>query len=139
MVRSKKPCGLDVAISVNCHRSVAIFTTSLESQESYLTLSNLISQTCLSITQDFFRLHGTFTQLYNAAASPASRLCSAGSLAIKILQSWGIEHKAFFIGSDKGLTLKNSASYSLYSGNFDLTNFLYTKVTSKLTFNLMHT
>ena len=38
----------------------------------------------LQITRDFFRLHSTFARLYNAAASPASRLRSAGSLAIKI-------------------------------------------------------
>ena len=30
----------------------------------------------------FFRLHNTFARLHNAAASPASRLRSAGSLAI---------------------------------------------------------
>ena len=63
--------------------SVAIFITSLESQESYLTLRNLTLQTCLSITRDFSRLHSTFARLYNAAASPASRLRSADSLAIK--------------------------------------------------------
>ena len=33
------------------------------------------------ITRDFVRLHSTFARLYNAAASPASRLRSAGSLA----------------------------------------------------------
>ena len=73
-----EPCGLNVTISVSCYWSVAIFTTSLESQESYLTLKNLT----LQITRDFFRLHNTFARLYNAAASPASRLRSAGSLAI---------------------------------------------------------
>ena len=85
VVRTKKwrseACGLDVTISASCDWSVAIFTTSLESQESYLTLRNLTSQ----ITRDFFRLHSTFARLYNAAASPASRLRSADSLAI-ILQ-----------------------------------------------------
>ena len=40
-------------------------------------------QAFLSITRGFFRLHSTFARLYNAAASPASRLCSVGSLAIK--------------------------------------------------------
>ena len=59
-------------------RFLARFTTSLESQESYLTLMNLT----LQITRDFLRLHSTFARLYNAAASPASRLHSAGSLAI---------------------------------------------------------
>lgn len=43
--RRSEPCGLDVTIS-------AIFTTSLESQESYLTLRNLTLQTDLSITRD---------------------------------------------------------------------------------------
>ena len=75
-------CGLDVTISASCDWSVAIFTTSLESQESYLTLRNLTLQICLLITQDFFFLHSTFARLYNAAVSPASHLRSAGSLAI---------------------------------------------------------
>ena len=83
--RRSEPCGLDVTISANCDWSVAIFNTSLKSQESYLTLRNLTLQTCLSITRNFFRLHSTFAWLYNAAASPASRLRSAGSLAIIIL------------------------------------------------------
>ena len=64
-------------------------TTSLESRESYLTARmlpynrNVTLQTFLSSTRDFYRLHSTFARLYNAAASPASRLRSAGSLAIK--------------------------------------------------------
>ena len=64
-------------------------STSLESQESYLTAGmlpynrNVTLQTFLSSTRDFYRLHSTFARLYNAAASPASRLRSAGSLAIK--------------------------------------------------------
>ena len=63
-------------------------TTSLESQESYLTAGmlpynrNVTLQTFLSSTRDFYRLHSTFARLYDAAASPASRLRSAGSLAI---------------------------------------------------------
>ena len=80
---------LDVTISASCNWSVAVFTTSLESQESYLTLRNLTLQTRLSITQDFFRQHSTFARLYNAATSPASRLRSAGSLAIKGGWEWG--------------------------------------------------
>ena len=84
-VRTKKwrsePCGLNVTISASCDCSVAFFTTSLESQESYLTLRNL----ALQITWDFLRLHSTLARLYNAAASPASRLRSAGSLAIIII------------------------------------------------------
>ena len=65
------------------------YTTSLESQESYLTAGmlpynrNVTLQTFLSSTRDFYRLHSTFARLYNAAASPASRLRSAGSLAIR--------------------------------------------------------
>ena len=39
----------------------------------------------LQITRNFFRLHSTFARLYNAAASPASRLRSAVSLAIIVL------------------------------------------------------
>ena len=42
-----------------------------------------ILQTFLLITRDFYRLHSTFARLYNAAASPASRLRSAASLAKK--------------------------------------------------------
>ena len=63
-------------------------TTSLESRESYLTAGmlpykrNVTLQTFLSSTRDFYRLHSTFARLYNAAASPASRLRSAGSLAM---------------------------------------------------------
>ena len=57
-------------------------TTSLKSQESYLT-TGMLPYKFLSITRDFFRLHNTLARLYNAAASPASRLRSAGSLAIK--------------------------------------------------------
>ena len=75
---------LDVAISASCNWSVAVFTTSLEYQESYLTLRNVTLQTRLSITRDFFRQNSTLARLYNAAASPASRLRSAGSLAIII-------------------------------------------------------
>ena len=68
----------NVTISASCGCSVAIFTTSLESQESCLTLRNLT----LQITRDFLRLHNTFARLYNAAASPSSHLCLVGLLAI---------------------------------------------------------
>ena len=70
-------------------------TTSLESQESYLTAGmlpynwNVTLQTFLSSTRDFYRLHSTFARLYNAAASPASRLRSAGSLAIIVFHGMG--------------------------------------------------
>ena len=78
-------CGLDFTISVRCKPIDLFSTTSLESQESYLTSGmlpynrNVTLQTFLSITRDFYRLHSTFVRLYNAAASPASRLRSAGS------------------------------------------------------------
>ena len=71
-------------------------TTSLESQESYLTAGmlpynrNVTLQTFLSSTRDFYRLHSTFARLYNAAASPASRLRSAGSLAIILFSTDGL-------------------------------------------------
>ena len=76
----KYPSGLNVTISASCDWSVAIFTTSLE---SHLALRNLT----LQITRDFFRLHNTFARLYNAAASPASRLRLDGSLAIKTINN----------------------------------------------------
>ena len=66
-------------------------TTSLESRESYLTAGmlpynrNVTLQTFLSSTRDFYRLHSTFARLYNAAAPPASRLRSAGSLATTLM------------------------------------------------------
>ena len=90
------PCGLDVTRSASCDWSVAIFITSLESQESYLTLRNAT----LPITRDFFCQHSTFARLYNAAASPASRLRSAGSLAIIIpcFMSWITYCFNFFAG-----------------------------------------
>ena len=72
-------------------------TTSLESQESYLTAGmlpynrNVTLQTFLSSTRDFYRLHSTFARLYNAAASPASRLRSAGSLAIIFQDLFGLD------------------------------------------------
>ena len=51
---------------------------------------NVTLPTFLSITRDFFRLHSTFARLYNAAASPASRLRSAGLLA----NYWIVIHPA---------------------------------------------
>ena len=73
-------------------------TTSLESRESYLTAGmlpynrNVTLQTFLSSTRDFYRLHSTFARLYNAAASPASRLRSAGSLAITSQINLNVRH-----------------------------------------------
>ena len=79
-------------------------TTSLESQESYLTAGmlpynrNVTLQTFLSSTRDFYRLHSTFARLYNAAASPASRLRSAGSLATKQFQkTWTVACKCLCV------------------------------------------
>ena len=132
VVRTKKwqseLCGLDVTISASCNWSVAIFTTSLESQESYLTLKNLT----LQITRDFFRLHSTFAWLYNAAASPASRLRSAGSLAINIAIAiqcpLGLKHfrKSRFqlatkYTGDEALT---NAIIGKFCGNFCLLEFV---------------
>ena len=85
---SSEPCGLDVTISTRYDWSVARQSTSYSlrlwnlrnltlQQECYLT-------TFLSITRDLNRQHKTFARLYDAAASPASRLRSAGSLAIKV-------------------------------------------------------
>ena len=71
---------------VRCKTIDLFFTTSLESQESYLTIRNLTLQTFRSVTREFFSLHSTLAQLYNAAALPALHLCSAGSLAITILK-----------------------------------------------------
>ena len=63
--RSEQP-GLDVTISARYHWSVARqLTPTSESRESYLTTGTL-----------------PYVRLYNAAASPASRLRSAASLAI---------------------------------------------------------
>ena len=45
-------------------------------------ISGILPYRHLTITRDFFRLYNTLARLYNAAASPASRLRSAGSLAI---------------------------------------------------------
>ena len=89
-------------------------TTSLESQESYLTAGmlpynrNVTLQTFLSSTRDFYRLHSTFARLYNAAASPASRLRSAGSLAInktalinQSTETYVMDNLIYFLGEVK--------------------------------------
>ena len=79
-------CGLARCDWSVARQSASFFTTSLESQESYLTIRNLTLQTFRSVTREFFSLHSTLAQLYNAAALPALHLCSAGSLAITILK-----------------------------------------------------
>ena len=71
-----EPCGLGVTISASCDWSVAIFTRNLTLHSGilpYKSLEIFSASTVLS--------HGSII-LYNAAASPASRLRSAGSLAI---------------------------------------------------------
>ena len=77
--------GLDVAISalplVRCKTIDPFSTTSSESQESYLTTGMLPYK-----HSSFF---SAYARLYNAAASPASRLPSAGSLAIN--KPWDIQ------------------------------------------------
>ena len=92
-------------------------TTSLESQESYLTAGmlpynrNVTLQTFLSSTRDFYRLHSTFARLYNAAASPASRLRSAGSLAImKKDISANLQQKRLIFGSKILLKVQHNMS-----------------------------
>ena len=87
-VDDQQPCGLDITISAHYDWSVGktidllfpsslesktidlLFPTSLESQESYLTTGMLPYKRSRSFPQ--------YARLYNAAASPASRLRSAG-------------------------------------------------------------
>ena len=54
-------------------------------------ISGILPYRHLTITRDFFRLYNTLARLYNAAASPASRLRSAGSLAKMCLDTFTIE------------------------------------------------
>ena len=75
-------CGLDVTISARYDWSVASFHYVIGISGMLPYNRNVTLQTFLSITRDLFHLHSTFARLYNAAASPASRLRSAGSLAI---------------------------------------------------------
>ena len=49
-----------------------------------------------NVTLQAFELFSAYARLYNAAASPASRLRSAGSLAITFIQSL----KKFFFSAD---------------------------------------
>ena len=83
---SSELCSLDVTISTRCDWSVARQSTSYSLR--HWNLRNLtLQQECyltkfLSMTRDLNRQHKTFARLYNAAASPASRLRSAGSLVI---------------------------------------------------------
>ena len=78
MHRRSEPRGFDATISARYDWPLQLTSFPLR----HWNLRNLTLQTSLSITRDFFRLHSTLARLYNAAASAASRLCSAGSLAI---------------------------------------------------------
>ena len=80
LYQRSEPCGLNDTITVRYDWSAARQWTPWSLR--HWNLRNLTLQTGVSITRDFFRLHSTFARLYNAAASPASRLCSADSLAI---------------------------------------------------------
>lgn len=80
LYRRSEPRGLDVTISARYDWSVARQSTSFPLR--HWNLRNLTLQTCLLITRESFRLPSTSARFYNAAASPASRLRSAGSLAI---------------------------------------------------------
>ena len=82
--RRSEICGLDVTISARYDWSVASFHYVIGISGILPYSRNVTLQTFLSSTRDFYRLHSTFARLYNAAASPASRLRSAGSLAIII-------------------------------------------------------
>ena len=72
--RSELP-GLDVTISARYHWSVARQLTPIPLRHQ--NLRNLTSQTLEPFS--------AYARLYNAAASPASRLRSAGSLAITMI------------------------------------------------------
>ena len=88
--RRSEPCGLDVTISARYDWSVERQLTTLPRR--HWNLRNLaLQQECYlnykhfsRSLKIFFRLHCTFARLYNAAASPALRLRSAGSLAINV-------------------------------------------------------
>ena len=103
--------------------------TSLESQESYLTLRNVTLQTRLLITRDFFRQHSTFARLYNAAASPASRLRSAGSLAIILINfnEWEVCRRECCLRFTEG-------TYIIHTSDLDLKQTLLTRCTTYSSF-----
>ena len=81
--RRSELCDLHVTISARYDWPVACLFHYVIGISGILPYKrNVTLQTFLSITRDFFRLDNTLARLYNAAASPASRLRSAGSLAI---------------------------------------------------------
>ena len=96
--RRSELCGLDVTISARYDWPVACLFHYVIGILPYNR--NVTLQTFLSITRDFFRLDNTLAQLYNAAASPASSLRSAGSLAMSKMVPWAsylsLQH---FLGS----------------------------------------
>ena len=57
----------------------------------------------------FFRQHSTFARLYNAAASPASRLRSAGSLAINALKADSLIYSMYHAKAKLKFTSKATA------------------------------
>ena len=106
VVRTKKwrsePCGLDVTISASCNWSIAIFTASLESRESYLTLRNLP----LDHSRFFPPAHSVLSHgSIMLTASPASRCRSAGSLATRKSRS-----------RSRNFNVKNAASRGVCTG-----------------------
>ena len=83
--RRSELCGLDVTISARYDWPDASLFHYVIGISGILPYNrNVTLQTFLSITRDFFRLHNTLARLYNAAASPASRLRSAGSLKMNV-------------------------------------------------------
>ena len=73
--RRSELCGLDVTISARYDWPVACLFHYVIGISGILPYKrNVTLQTFLSITRDFFRLDNTLARLYNAAASPSSRL-----------------------------------------------------------------
>ena len=71
-----------------------------------------LQQECyLTNTRDYFRQHSTFAQLYNAAASPASRLRSVGSLAMISLTDFQPLSTSVILSSDINISHQQSRFY----------------------------
>ena len=95
MLRPKRPwcrnlCALPL---VRCKTIDLLFPTSLESQESYLTTG--------MFPYKHSRLFPQYARLYNAAASPASRLRSAGLVGLAGLVGNHGEGKPWCIQSER--------------------------------------
>ena len=102
--RRSELCSLDVTISARYDWPVACLFHYVIGISGILPHNrNVTLQTFLSITRDFFCLDNTLARLYNAAASPASRLRSAGSLAIKFSSE---EEYYFFATPQKVFTMR---------------------------------